>query len=610
VTLRGGRLAGFSDFVAELRRRRVIRTLLAWGVFAFAVLQIYEPVMHGLHLPEWTLTAVVLSLAAGFPVAAVLAWIFDITTRGIERTGRSIEEPPGSSPSFRSRGIRLAIILLGIGSAAAAPGLFYFFGWPGAARRLAEVAGPGPAERAGPSVAVLSFTDMSPARDQEYFADGVAEEIRNALARVEGLRVPGRSSSFWFKGRSVKLAEIGRELQVGAVLEGSVRKDGTRVRVTAQLVNVGDGYPLWSETFDRELTDIFGIQDEIARVVVEALKVKLFPGLAVARAGPGPVKPEVYEKYLLGREYMRRGGTEPTVRQAAGAFERALALDPAYAPAWAGLARALARVADYATAPASRTDAQERSLAAADRAVELDPDLAAGWATRGYLRTFMSWDWVGAQADLERALVLSPADGEVIATWGSIQASLGRLTEGIASLRKAIDVDPLSPEYWSYLAYLLIGAGRFEDGAAAARRAIAIDPEYSPGPRNLGIALLLGGRQAEAAAAFEKCLTRGSRLLGVALVEHARGNAGESQAALKEMMSRYASGWAYQVAWVHAWRGEKDRAFDWLDQAYQQHDSGIAHYVKFDPLLRNVRDDPRYGVLLRKVHLADLPDPR
>jgi TolB-like protein len=239
----------FGVLMAELRRRRVFNTLLAWGVFSFAVLQIYEPVMHGLHIPDWSLTAVVLALAAGFPVSALLAWVFDITPRGIERTPPTVEAGAGPVAGPGPRRVRLVLVLLGLGIAASAPGLVYFFVWPGGGLRA--TAASDAATGAAPSVAVLPFSDLSPSRDQEYFAEGITEEIRNALARVDGLRVSGRTSSFWFKGKNTRLEDIGRELKVGSVLEGSVRKDGTRVRVTAQLVSVGDGYRLWSETFDR-----------------------------------------------------------------------------------------------------------------------------------------------------------------------------------------------------------------------------------------------------------------------------------------------------------------------------------------------------------------------
>src|SRR4051812_4152752 len=266
----------------ELKRRRIVRAIVVWGVVAFAVLQVYEAVMHGLHLPEWTLSFVIVVLGLGFPVTVALAWAFDLTARGVER-----------APGAELKGPWLAIVLLAFGLLAAAPGIAWHF-----VRHGGGEPAKAPANAvAGPSIAVLSFADMSPAHDQEYFADGVAEEILNALAQVEGLRVPGRTSSFYFKGKSIRLAEIGRELSVGTVLQGSVRKEGSRVRVAAQLVRVDGEAQLWSETYDRELIGILSLQDEIATDVVAALKLKLMPDAHPERS----VHPEAYTQYLLGR---------------------------------------------------------------------------------------------------------------------------------------------------------------------------------------------------------------------------------------------------------------------------------------------------------------------
>ena len=284
-------MAGFSDFVAELKRRRVFRALLSWGVVAFAVLQIYEPVMHGLHLPEWTLSFVVIALGLGFPITTGLAWVFDLKASGIERTPPAGNGDPPAAMSRGSRRARLALLLAGLGCAAAAPGLIYFFARQGADRGSARGSA-APSTAAGPSIAVLPFANMSADKDQEYFADGVTEEILNSLAHVEGLRVIGRTSSFYFKGRNEDLASIARKLAVGAVLEGSVRKDGNRVRVTAQLLDTADGSRLWSETYERELTSIFQVQEDVARAVVAALQLRLLPSQALATRASRTANPE------------------------------------------------------------------------------------------------------------------------------------------------------------------------------------------------------------------------------------------------------------------------------------------------------------------------------
>jgi len=270
----------------ELKRRRVIRALIGYAVAAFAVLQIIEPIMHGLHWPDAVLSWVVVALAAGFPIVVGLAWIFDVTADGIERT-----------PSWGAlRGPRLGLVLVSIGALSAAPGLLYYF-----------VVRSRPAEtKAAPdaSIAVLPFVNLSSDKEQEYFSDGIAEEILNALAQVDGLRVIGRTSSFSMKGKNEDLRAIGLQLNARNLLEGSVRKAGTRVRITAQLIEAAGGSHLWSQQFDRELTDVFAVQEEIAQAVVAALKLKLLPP---QREEQRTVNVEAHDQFLLGRAFTARG---------------------------------------------------------------------------------------------------------------------------------------------------------------------------------------------------------------------------------------------------------------------------------------------------------------
>jgi TolB-like protein len=315
--------------LAEFKRRRVFRALIGYGIASFAVLQVSEPVIHALHLPEWTLSFMVVALGAGFPIVVVLAWAFDVSSSGVERTA-----PAATAGEFK--GARLALVLVGLGLVAAAPGIIYFFAIRSGGHSVTERTASTDAIPRSTSVAVLPFADMSPGKDQEYFADGIAEEILNALAQVEGLQVSGRTSSFSFKGKPTDLAEIGRRLNVATVLEGSVRKAGRQMKITAQLVNTSDGFHVWSRTFDRDLTDIFPVQEEIARDVVAALKVRLLPGRAPSTKWMRTSNPEVHNQYLLGREFDRRGSTDDW-RRALAAYQKALALDPEYAPAWAGV---------------------------------------------------------------------------------------------------------------------------------------------------------------------------------------------------------------------------------------------------------------------------------
>ena len=310
------------SFIAELQRRRVFRVLVGYGVVSFAVLQIVEPIMHALHLPDSVLTYCVIALGAGFPIAVVLAWAFDVNAGAIERT----PAPSGTG----LRGVRLAVLLVGIGALGAAPGLvWYLLRARPAANGAQSNSG---AAQEDPSIAVLPFSDLSEKHDQEYFADGVAEEILNLLAHVRGLKVIGRTSSFSFKGKSDDLKSIGQRLEVKNLLEGSLRKEGDQIRITTQLIRVADGSHLWSETYDRKLDGIFKLQDEIARTVVGALEGKLLGEAQTAPPGAQTTSPEVYELFLQGREQLR------IVRPAAGRraiemLEKAVALDPSFAPA-------------------------------------------------------------------------------------------------------------------------------------------------------------------------------------------------------------------------------------------------------------------------------------
>jgi TolB-like protein/Flp pilus assembly protein TadD len=591
-----GESVDLHHWVEELRRRRVFRALVGYGIAALIVLRVSDSAVQAARLPEWLLTVEVLVLGLGFPVTVALAWVFDLTSGRVERTSAEGGPPGVTFP----HGPRLTLALAGIGLLAAAPGLVYYFALRGGGRK--EKASADTVETRPPSIAVLPFADMSPGKDQEYFADGVAEEILNALAQVEGLRVVGRTSSFAFKGKREDLRTIGQKLHVGAVLEGSVRKEAGHVRIAAQLVNVADGYHLWSRTYDRELKGILAMQEEIAHAVVEVLRVKLIEGAASPPSDHPPRDPNAYNEYLLGRRFENQASQEGLLR-AAASYERALALDPGFAEAAAHLAIVRFDYADNAETEAATTEGIRQATAAAERAIAIDPRSATGHAIRAYLRAFTQWDWAGAQADVARAIALNPGDTRAHLTRGQLLQSLGRLPEAISAMRRALDIDPLSPSNWWILSYMHVGLGRFDDARSAASRAMEIAPEDSHGARNLGLAFLLEHRLAEAAAAFERCTLPGHRVFGVALVQHGLGRPRESQQALEGLIAKYHHSMAYQIAQVHAWRGEADEAFTWLDRAYVQHDSGLADYIKYDPFLRALRPDPRYTALLRKMNL-------
>ncbi|MFL5362522.1 MAG: protein kinase domain-containing protein, partial [Myxococcales bacterium] len=410
-----------------------------------------------------------------------------------------------------------------------------------------------------PSIAVLPFADLSPQHDQEYFADGVAEEILNGLARVDGLRVPARTSSFYFKGKNVELADIGRKLNVTHVLEGSVRKNGSRVRVAAQIVNVADGYHLWSDTFDGDLTDIFAVQDQFTKAVVSALKVRLLSHAAIASAPPRNT--EAYTQYLLGRHLFYRN-SDDDVAQALSHFGNATTLDPDYAPAWAYLSFAITQRAWWAGS-ASAED-QERALTAAEKAIALAPEEAVGYLARTFLRHVVLWDWAGAQADVQRAFALNKTYYRPENQHALLLATLGRTREAVTAGRSATEYDPLNAAFWGNLANYYIAMGDLALARAATTRALELSPERFR--YRLGMIELLGGSPAAAAAEFGKCAREPQRLSGLSMAKHDLGSAEESEQALGTLISRYGSKDPYIIAQVYARRGERDRVFEWLQR--------------------------------------------
>ena len=509
--------------------------------------------------------------------------------------------PPGRSGTKASR-TRALLLISGLAIVAAGYFAVHRFmlskrSAPTAEAPALQSPATGPSAISEKSIAVLPFVNMSSDKEQEYFSDGLAEELLDLLAKTPGLHVIARTSSFSFKGKSEDIPTIASKLKVANVLEGSVRKSGTRLRVTTQLIRADNGEHIWSETYDRELKDVFKVQDEIAGAVVAALKLKLAP--TQESSSHGTTNTEAYNQYLLGRQFWNRRNLDG-YRRAVEAYRKAISLDPDYAAAYAGLATAQNYVADATGDLAGFKQAQ----AAAEKAVALAPEQADGYVARGYIRTTVSWDWVGAEADLAKALELDAGDSTVQRRYGQLLASLGRLPEAIAATKKAIELDPLSEPAWQTLEQFLISRGDFSAAHEANRRALEINPESAYALNDLGMIQLLQGHAAEALETFRKIETGMFRLTSLAMVEHTLGHAKESQQALDEAIAKHASDAAYQIAEAYAWRGEKDKAFEWLERAYRQEDGGLSA-VKLDPLLVSIRSDPRFHALLRKINLPD-----
>ena len=508
------------SLLQEMKRRRVFRALVGYGIAAFAVLQIIEPVMHGLHWPEAVLSYVVAALAVGFPVVVSLAWIFDVNAGRIERTASS-----------RLRGPRLAALLVGVGALAAAPGLIYWF----------VVRQKPAAVQAAPSIAALPLVNLSRDPDQEYFADGLTEEMLNLLARVPGLHVAGRTSSFAFKGKSEDLRSIGQKLGVATVLEGSVQKAGDRGRITVQ--------------------------------------------------------------YLLGRQLFNRRNDDG-FRRAVQAFDKALALDSGFAPAWAGLALAAYWDADSNAAnSAALENGYRRALAAAEKAVQLGPELAEAYEARANLRATMEWDWAGAAADFERALALSPENADIRRAYaGLVLASLGRLPEAITALRAVTAADPLNSRAWGGLGTILLMSGQVRPAREALDRSLEINPDDRVSGFWLSAAGFLEHDPTAALGVAQRSASEWIRFWGAAIAYHALGQASKAQETLDLLIRKYGHLAAFQIAETYAWRGDKERAFAWLERAFAQHDGGLT-LIKIDPFMGSLRGDPRYLALLKKMNL-------
>jgi len=553
--------------------------------------------IHGLRLPDEPSLGAVAQRAEQLPSADTTSTQQHSHSEPSAKGAIQSPETDSAShtPTARPAGLSAKVALVLIALFVAAVGYLaadrYFL-----SKRVAVVSIP---EK---SIAVLPFVDMSADKDQEYLSDGLADELISMLANIPDLRVPARTSSFYFKGKSETIATIARTLGVANVLEGSVRKSGNQLRVTVQLIRADNGYHLWSETYDRELKDVFRVQDEIAAAVVSALNIKLSPGQASWPRRSSNVA--AYLQYLLAQQHMSRGRSDD-VRRAVAEYRRAVALDPKYTAAYADLAAAEALLADINADPA----ALERANAAAERAIELSPQQALGYTARGFIRSHFTWDWTGAQTDFTTALRLEPNNPTALHYYSSLLMSLGHLPDAIVMGRRTVDVDPFSVRGWQYLANFLTMSGDLGAAREASRHALAIDPSNEYALAYLGYVELLDHNYADAMTLFQKiqsddvcslCL----RLSGIAMVEHSLGHTKESQRALDETISKAAQTGAFQIAEAFAWCGKIDKAFEWLERAYRQRDGGLFQ-LKTDPLLRTLRSDPRYKAMLKELNLPE-----
>jgi TolB-like protein/DNA-binding winged helix-turn-helix (wHTH) protein/Tfp pilus assembly protein PilF len=505
---------------------------------------------------------------------------------GAERAVARQQSFPGTDRRRKLMGLTLLLL-----AAAAAVAEYFWF-----ARSRANVSSSKDA-----SIAVLPFIDLSPGKDQEYFSDGLTEELINDLAQVSGLKVVARSSAFQFKGKNEDLRAVGQKLGVANILEGSVRREGNRVRITAELIKADDGFQIWSSMYDREMSNILAAQDEIARAVSVALRFKLLSASgATIPASSRATNPEAYQAYLQGQYFMARGQAKEDLDKALSYADQAIKLDPSYAAAWAQRSQLLEKLAGIALI--ENTEGFRRARESAEKAIALDPNLAAGYLALALVQIDHDWDWELAGASLKRAGQLEPGSAAVLGMQAYLTRKQGRLEEAIGLYRQAIALDPLRANFQLALGDKLYDLGRYEEAKAALDKAQELNSQLASLHLTRGELLLSEGHAEEAAAEIEKEAGEWQRLTGQALAYSAGGRRQEGDSALKKLIAAHQNDSAYQIAEIYAYRGETEKAFQWLDRAILQRDPG-APESKTDPLMRSLRRDPRYAELLNKMRL-------
>jgi TolB-like protein len=575
----------------ELKRRNVWRAAARYAAAAWLLVQVATGVFPFLGVPDWVVRWVIVAVAIGFPFWIAFAWLYEWTPEGLRRER---EVAPEASVTHRT-GRALDRWIIGILALAVVLLLTNTLVW----RRGAGLADASEAEAltAPPhSIAVLPFESLSSDPEQEFFADGISEDLLDLLTRVPALRVAARTSSFSFKGKELKVQEIARQLHVANVLQGSVRRAGDRVRISAQLVHAADGYQVWSQTWNRKLDDVFAIQDEIAADVVKQLRVRL---LGAAAPQARPTDPQAYALFLQARELGRHREREALLRSDS-LYRQVLAVDPRYAPAWVELARNAANGTSLGILSAEASFTQ--GWAAAQRALSIDSSYAPAWGMLGALATLRG-DLPGAARELQRALALDPTNPSVLGNCGILLRSLGRLQEVIAIDEYLVARDPVNPSSIYNLGSDYYGAGRYDEAIARYRTALSLTPARGIVHSQIGMALLLQGDAKGALAEFQQEPSEHWRLSSLPMAYHALGREAESDSALAEVIRKYAKEMPYNIAYVYAYRGEADRAFEWLEKAVEYNDPGL-YEVPTQPLLASLRSDPRWLPFLHRIGMA------
>jgi len=583
----------------ELKRRNVLRVGAAYIVAAWLVIQVTETIFPLFGFDDTPARLVVIVLSIAFIPSLIFAWVFEITPEGLKRDEDVVREHSIAHVTGKKLD-RIILVVLAL-----ALGYFAFDKFVLSESREAAIAET--AHQAGrnealvesygdKSIAVLPFVNMSSDPEQEYFSDGISEELLNLLSKIPEMRVISRSSAFSYKDRDLDIPTIAAQLNVAHILEGSVRKTGNQVRITAQLIEARSDTHLWSETYDRELENIFDVQDEIAAIVVEKLKITLLGGPPKTQK----TKPEVYTLNLQA-DYLAHTITEESLREAIVLYKEALAIDPAYVPAWLGISATYNRLGGIRVMSAEQ--ARTLSLEAIRHALAIAPDSAKALDGMAWISFKNDGDYVMAAENFERALIIEPTNTHIIGNVSIFLTSLGRLGEAIQFAEYQVSRDPVNVVAYNNLGIRYRFAEKFEKAKKTFSTTLLLNPTAVGVEYEIGAALLSEGNFAAAAAAFEREPFVVFQQIGMAMTCHAQGMSDLSDELLEKLISSFGDRIPYYIAQIMAFRGEFDGAFEWLERAHLGNDYEIGNIIH-EPLLKGLRTDPRWLPFLERIGKA------
>lgn len=576
------------QFLQEIKRRNVTKVALVYIIAGWLTMQIVDVMFPALNLPEWLISAVAAFVIIGFPFALIFAWAFEMTPDGIKRE-KDVDRSGSITGKTGSKLNQTAMIILAIAVGFLLVDKFILNlgeNPPSPPQTTAEIK---------PSIAVLPFVNMSDDKDNEYFSDGLSEELLNLLAKIPNLHVAGRTSSFQFKNTNEDLRIIGEQLNVSNVLEGSVRKSGNRLRITAQLVDTKNGYHLWSESYDRDLTDIFAVQDEIASNVVGALRITLLGEQAIA-VDRGTDNLDAYNELLKGG-YFLEYLTRENLDKAFAAFQRATELDPEFARAWTGLAMTeYNRVAGIAGGSGDEfKEGFDRVRAYATRAIDLDPDNVETYIAQAMVAQAVDWNLAGGLAFSQKAVDLSPNDSIALAWLGNSHFFMRNFSRAIDAYEKAVALDPLAISSIRQLGDAHAATGSSAEAMVYYNRVLELSPDSARVNGRIASVYLLQNDLDRAAAYTAKETVDWTReLYEILILGRRQGQSVEWRAALDGYIDKYGDPNAYQIAEICADAGDLDCTFEWLQVAIDVHDPG-APWAFVIQYFDEARNDPRWG---------------